>query len=169
MDTEGPAGASGPELSQTGSPLTGGSNKSGQSSWQLVDHPPPTPKELFPAQDHPLRIVVSKCRSFQHISYRIHLLTDDGVAVGCGWRPKSGKVEDLRQDDFIREKDIYGKCTRCFKNHSLPSSWTDDPSKLAEAPADSDSSLSSGSDTDDSVDTESENEGIPLPLGRSSD
>eukprot|EP00438_Fugacium_kawagutii_P009017 Skav202952 [mRNA] locus=scaffold2274:60:872:+ [translate_table: standard] len=156
-------GASGPGGQVGVSPSTGPDSASSKE-WQKVT-PPVAPRVLFEDDDTSLRIVYSDCRSFQLTTYRIHLLNDEGQAVGCGWRPKSGKVQDLKKEDFIRERDLYGKCVRCFKNHSLPMSWTLDTDSILDAPGDSDSSVSSGSDTDDSVDTESENEGVHLPVG----
>ena len=141
----------------------------GSSSWSAIstDRDSPAPKVLFtePAPGS-LRVVSSRTRTTASGQYRIHLLNGEGTAVGCGWRPKSGSVEDLSPDDFRNEMGLYGKCTRCFKSHDLPLEYQQGPAQVNDAPADSDSSNESGSDTDDSVDTESDKEHIELPLSR---
>ena len=141
----------------------------GSSSWSAIsnDRDSPAPKVLFtePAPGS-LRVVSSRTRTTASGQYRIHLLNGEGTAVGCGWRPKSGSVEDLSPDDFRNEMGLYGKCTRCFKSHDLPLEYQQGPAQVNDAPVDSDSSNESGSDTDDSVDTESDKEHIELPLSR---
>eukprot|EP00435_Cladocopium_sp_Y103_P059424 s598_g21.t1 len=142
--------------------------ESGRSSrWSLVDPPVehPSPTELFPdLSQHDLRVVVTVAKATAVGLYRIHLLTDEGVAVGCGWRPKAGAITELTHLDFSREPKAYGKCTRCFKGHSFPATWTQEEEVVADAHLDSSSDPDTGSDTDDSVDTGSEQEGVQLPL-----
>lgn len=123
----------------------------------------PKPKVLFPEEDA-LRVVVAQTKTAAIGKYRIHLLTHSGTAVGCGWKPRSGSIQDLLQEDFDREPELYGKCTRCFKSHGFPASWFQDEDEVNEAPDDSDSSLDSGSDTDDSLDTALDCEGVALPV-----
>eukprot|EP00435_Cladocopium_sp_Y103_P032093 s2216_g8.t1 len=114
--------------------------ESGKSSrWSVVgtqvDHPSPT--ELFPdLSQHNLRVVVTVAKATAVGLYRIHLLTDDGVAVGCGWRPKAGAITELTHLDFSREPEAYGKCTRCFKGHTFPATWSQDEEVVADAPVD---------------------------------
>ena len=61
-------------------------------SWSLVEQgPEDTPvkaKDLFPTTpDFPLRVVAAVKRTGNAGQARIHLLNDEGTAVGCGWRP----------------------------------------------------------------------------------
>ena len=130
--------------------------RSSLDSWKLVDEQEegPEPKELFPAAASDLRVVSSQKGSGPHKKLRIHLLNSEGVAVGCGWRPKSGAIQDLNPDDFASDPDGFGKCERCFKA---------DEQEIQTVPQDTDSSLDSGSETDDSVDTESDQEGVDIP------
>ena len=37
------------------------------------------------------------------VNGRIHLLTEEGAAVGCGWKPKPGGVVDLLKSDYDKE------------------------------------------------------------------
>eukprot|EP00435_Cladocopium_sp_Y103_P061100 s965_g22.t1 len=137
--------------------------ESGKSSrWSIVgtqvEHPSPT--ELFPdLSQHGLRVVVTVAKATAVGLYRIHLLTDEGVAVGCGWRPKAGAITELTHLDFPREPEAYSKCTRCFKGHTFPATWTQDEEVVADAPLASSSDPGTGSETDDSVDTGSGQEG----------
>ena len=121
----------------------------GSSSWSAIsnDRDSPAPKVLFtePAPGS-LRVVSSRTRTTASGQYRIHLLNGEGTAVGCGWRPKSGSVEDLSPDDFRNEMGLYGKCTRCFKSHDLPLEYQQGPAQVNDAPVDSDSSNESSQD-----------------------
>ena len=45
---------------------------------------------------------------------RIHLLNDEGTAVGCGWRPAASKIQELSVLDYMTEPEAYGKRERCF-------------------------------------------------------
>ena len=94
--------------------------------------------------------------------YRLHLINQEGVAVGCGWRPKSSNIEDILPEDYHRDPLSYGKCARCFKHHEFPEDWGMDSRAVDDAQVDSSSSVDSDSETDDSVDTGSEAEGVCL-------
>ena len=81
---------------------------------------------------------ISSCsRTTASGQYRIHLLNQEGTAVGCGWRPKSGSFEDFSPDDFLNEMALYGKRTRCFKSHDLPGEYQRGRQAIGDAPADS--------------------------------
>ena len=95
----------------------------GTGSPQAAQPPPqPTPRRLFPqAADDPsadckVRVVVSTKPLKGIVNGRIHLLTEEGTTVGCGWKPKPGGVVDLLKSDYDNEPHTYGKCIRCFKN-----------------------------------------------------
>ena len=133
-------------------------------SWSLVEQgPEDTPvkaKDLFPTTpDFPLRVVAAVKRTGNAGQSRIHLLNDEGTAVGCGWRPAASVL------DYMTEQEAYGKCERCFKRYGFPADWVLEPAEVPTLQEDSDSSTDSGSETDDSVDTQSETEVVALPLG----
>ena len=65
-------------------------------SWSLVEKgPEDTPvkaKDLFPTTpDLPLRVAAAVKRTGNAGQSRIHLLNDEGTAVGCGWRPAASR------------------------------------------------------------------------------
>jgi len=91
-------------------------------------------------------------------TYKIHLLTVDHKAVGCGWQPSALKAQDLNPIDHQSDPDSYEECVRCFKLYDFPS---DSPVKQTAQEEDSEiSSSSADSLTDDSVDTASESEKV---------
>ena len=87
--------------------------------------------------------------------YTVHLLTQEGKAVGCGWEPPSTKALDLSPEDFRKELDSYAQ------EYSYPKEWHAKVIRTQGALSEGSlSSLSSGSDTLDLVDTESDMEKI---------
>ena len=92
----------------------------------------------------------------------IHLLNQDGKAVGCGWQPSASKALDLNPEDYRQEPHRYAKCTRCFKAHDFPADWGNTMEVEAAGTSDSDSdALSSDLFSDDANDTASEDEKLP--------
>ena len=106
----------------------------------------------------PLRVVASSRKSGPMGTYKIHLLTVDHKAVGCGWQPNALKAQDLNPIDHQSDPHSYQECVRCFKLYDFPSDWP-----VEQAAQEEDSELSSSSAdslTDDSVDTASESEKV---------
>ena len=106
----------------------------------------------------PLRVVVCSRKSGPMGTYKIHLLTVDHKAVGCGWQPNALKAQDLNPIDHQSDPHSYQECVRCFKLYDFPSDWP-----VEQAAQEEDSELSSSSAdslTDDSVDTASESEKV---------
>ena len=131
-------------------PTTAGSLGTWQLIWDDQQLPPPL---------GPLRVVSPSKKSRATNQYSVHLLTQEGKAVGCGWEPPSTKALDLSPEDFINELDSYAQCNRCFKRYSYPKEWHAEVIQTQGALSEGSlSSLSSGSDTLDSVDTESDME-----------
>ena len=92
----------------------------------------------------------------------IHLLNQDGKAVGCGWQPSAYKALDLNPEDYRQEPHKYAQCTRCFKAHDFPADWGTAMQVEAAGTSDSDSgALSSDLFSDDANDTASEDEKLP--------
>ena len=142
-----------------------------EGSWEQVGSLLPDPpsgtgfvkRQLFKAPAHGgLRVIVSTAKTSGTGQYRLHLINQEGVAVGCGWRPKSSNIEDILPEDYHRDPLSYGKCARCFKHHEFPEDWGMDSRAVDDAQVDSSSSVDSDSETDDSVDTGSEAEGVCL-------
>ena len=130
--------------------------------FKLVDLP-----DLGPVSHHPglpLRVVAAVKRTGIAGQARIHLLNDEGTAVGCGWRPAASKIQELSVQDYMSEPEAYGKCERCFKRYGLPADWVLEPAEVPTLQEDSEFLADSGSETDDSVDTQSETEVVALPL-----
>ena len=74
--------------------------------------------------------------------YTVHLLTQEGKAVGCGWEPPSTKALDLSPEDFRKELDSYAQ------EYSYPKEWHAKVIRTQGALSEGSlSSLSSGSDT----------------------
>ena len=92
-------------------PTTAGS----LGTWQLIRDDQQLPPPLGP-----LRVVSSSKKSRATNQYTVHLLTQEGKAVGCGWEPPSTKALDLSPEDFSHELDSYAQCNRCFKRCSYP-------------------------------------------------
>ena len=91
-------------------------------------------------------------------TYKIHLLTVDHKAVGCGWQPSALKAQDLNPIDHQSDPGSYQECVRSFKLYDFSSDW---PVKQTAQEEDSEiSSSSADSLTDDSVDTASESEKV---------
>ena len=95
-------------------PTTAGS----LGTWQLIRDDQQLPPPLGP-----LRVVSSSKKSRATNQYTVHLLTQEGKAVGCGWEPPSTKALDLSPEDFSHELDSYAQCNRCFKRCSYPKEW----------------------------------------------
>ena len=89
----------------------------------------------------------------------MHLFTQSGKGVGCGWAPPSHRIGNLLPADYASNSQGYAKCTPCFLKFSLPSDWP--PAQDVTRPVDSDSDTSSVSDSDE-VDTASEDEAITI-------
>ena len=124
--------------------------------------PSKTPADKLGPPHGPLRVVASSRKSGPTGTYKIHLLTVDHKAVGCGWQPTALKAQDDHQSD----PDSYQECVRCFKIFDFPSDW---PVKQTAQEEDSEiSSSSADSLTDDSVDTASESEKVTASDLRSS-
>ena len=103
--------------------------------------------------------MVSASKKKSSGQYTVHLLTQEGKAVGCGWEPPTTKALDLSPQDFINDLDSYAQCNRCFKKYTFPREWHDEIVQAQGTISDESlSSLSSGSDTLDSIDTDSDNE-----------
>ena len=95
-------------------PTTAGSLGTWQLIWDDQQLPPPL---------GPLRVVSPSKKSRATNQYSVHLLTQEGKAVGCGWEPPSTKALDLSPEDFINELDSYAQCNRCFKRYPYPKEW----------------------------------------------
>ena len=120
--------------------------------------PSKTPADKLGPPHGPLRVVASSRKSHPTGTYKIHLLTVDHKAVGCGWQPTALKAQDLNPIDHQSDPDSYQECVRCFKLYDFPSDW---PVKQTAQEEDSEiSSSSADSLTDDSVDTASESEKV---------
>ena len=120
--------------------------------------PSKTPADKLGPPHGPLRVVASSRKSGPTGTYKIHLLTVDHKAVGCGWQPTALKAQDLNPIDHESDPGSYQECVRCFKNFDFPSDW---PVKQTTQEEDSEiSSSSADSLTDDSVDTASESEKV---------
>ena len=120
--------------------------------------PSKTPADKLGPPHGPLRVVASSRKSGPTGTYKIHLLTVDHKAVGCGWQPTALKAQDLNPIDHQSDPDSYQECVRCFKLYDFPSDW---PVKQTAQEEDSEiSSSSADSLTDDSVDTASESEKV---------
>ena len=52
----------------------------------------------------PLRVMSSSKKSRATNQYTVHLLTQEGKAVGCGWEPPSTKALDLSPEDFRTQR-----------------------------------------------------------------
>ena len=142
-----------------------------EGSWEQVGSLLPDPpsgtgfvkRQLFKVPAHGgLRVIVSTTKTSGTGQYRLHLINQEGVAVGCGWRPNTSNIEDILPEDYHRDPLSYGKCARCFKHHEFPEDWGMDSRAVDDAQVDSSSSVDSDSETDDSVDTGSEAEGVCL-------
>ena len=114
--------------------------------------------------DFPLRVVAAVKRTGNAGQARIHLLNDEGTAVGCGWRPAASKIQELSVLDYMSEPEAYGKCERCFKRYGFPADWVLEPAEVPTLQEDSDSSADLGSETDDLVDTQSKTEVVAILL-----
>ena len=120
--------------------------------------PAKTPADMLGPPNGPLRVVSSSRKSGPGGTYKIHLLTTENKAVGCGWQPSIDKAQDLNPLDHRSEPHCYQECARCFRLFGLPTDWPVDSHRVEE-----DSELSSSSAdslTDDSVDTASETEKV---------
>eukprot|EP00435_Cladocopium_sp_Y103_P020490 s1944_g5.t1 len=125
-------------------------------SWEAISEGRPLPPPLGP-----LRVVAATKKARGSQTFTVHLLTQEGRAIGCGWEPPATKALDLDPKDFINEYDSYAQCNRCFKNHTFPEDWHQEAVELQQVVSDDSISLSSGSDTVDSEDTESDKEKTP--------
>ena len=120
--------------------------------------PSKTPANKLGPPHGPLRVVASSRKSGPTGTYKIHLLTVDHKAVGCGWQPTALKAQDLNPIDHQSDPGSYQECVRCFKLYDFLSDW---PVKQTAQEEDSEiSSSSADSFTDDSVDTASESEKV---------
>ena len=95
-------------------------------SWSLVEQgPEDTPvkaKDLFPTTpDFPLRVVAAVKRTGNAGQARIHLLNDEGTAVGCGWRPTASKIQELSVLDYMSEPTFNGRTHSTTPSSSLTS------------------------------------------------
>ena len=129
---------------------------------QQQDLPAKTPADRLGPPNGPLRVVSSSRKSGPGGTYKIHLLTTDNKAVGCGWQPSIDKAQDLNPLDHRSEPHCYQECARCFRLFGFPTDWPVDSHQVEE-----DSELSSSSAdslTDDSVDTASETEKVTAEI-----
>ena len=113
---------------------------------QPSEHQPPpslkTPADKLGPPNGPLRVLSSSRKSGPGGTYKIHLLTTENKAVGCGWQPSIDKAQDLNPLDHRSEPHCYQECARCFRLFGFPADWPVDP-----PPAEEDSELSSSSAT----------------------
>jgi len=131
-----------------------------RTNWALLTAPFGcwTPANKLGPPHGPLRVVASSRKSGPTGTYKIHLLTVDHKAVGCGWQPTALKAQDLNPIERQSDPGSYQECVRCFKLYDFPSDW---PVKQTAQEEDSEiSSSSADSFTDDSVDTASESEKV---------
>ena len=103
--------------------------------------PGKTPADKLGPPHGPLPVVASSRKSGPMGTYKIHLLTVDHKAVGCGWQPNALKAQDLNPIDHQSDPHSYQECVRQEEDSELSSSSAD-------------------SLTDDSVDTASESEKV---------
>ena len=102
--------------------------------------PGKTPADKLGPPHGPLRVVASSRKSGPMGTYKIHLLTVDHKAVGCGWQPNALKAQDLNPIDHQSDPHSYQECVRCFKLYDFPSDWP-----VEQAAQEEDSELSSSS------------------------
>ena len=129
-------------------PTTAGS----LGTWQLIRDDQQLPPPLGP-----LRVVSSSKKSRATNQYTVHLLTQEGKAVGCGWEPPSTKALDLLKTSSTNLT-LTPSATGASSDTHTQRSGTPRSSRPRALSEGSLSSLSSGSDTLGSVDTESEME-----------
>ena len=65
--------------------------------------PTKTPADRLGPPNGPLRVVSSSRKSGPGGTYKIHLLTTENKAVGCGWQPSIDKAQDLNPLDHRSE------------------------------------------------------------------
>ena len=65
-------------------------------------------------------------------TYKIHLLTTENKAVGCGWQPSIDKAQDLNPLDHRSEPHCYQECARCFRLFGFPTDWPVDSQQAEE-------------------------------------
>ena len=136
---------------------------------ETLEHPPEpqqalpakTPADMLGPPNGPLRVVSSSGKSGPGGTYKIHLLTTENKAVGCGWQPSIDKAQDLNPLDHRSEPHCYQECARCFRLFGFPtdSQRVEEDSELSSSSADS--------LTDDSVDTASETEKVTAEILKS--
>ena len=133
---------------------------SSTGSWQKLSWSPGLP-EATP-RGGSLRVVSASKVNRSTGLMNIHLLNQDGKAVGCGWQPSASKALDLNPEDYRQEPHRYAKCTRCFKSHDFPSGWGNIHQVEPASTSDSDSdALSSDLFSDDANDTASDDDKLP--------
>jgi hypothetical protein len=133
---------------------------SSAGSWQKINWSPSLPETT--SQGASLRVVSASKANRSTGLMNIHLLNQDGKAVGCGWQPSAYKALDLNPEDYRQEPHKYAQCTRCFKAHDFPADWGTAMQVEAAGTSDSDSgALSSDLFSDDANDTASEDEKLP--------
>ena len=75
---------------------------------------------MVPPPKGPLRVACATKPSNKDRVFKVHLLNTEFVAVGCGWKPKSGAIQDLDERDYWDDALRHPLCARCFKVFSLP-------------------------------------------------
>ena len=88
--------------------------------------------------------------------------TPNRDAIGCGWKPATGTLENLSLEEYHSSKAEYSQCSKCFRCHSVPSSLP--TVNAAESEEDNDEYTSCGFLSDDSVDSDSDAEASKLAL-----
>ena len=133
---------------------------SSTGSWQKLSWSPGLPEST--SRGDSLRVVSASKVNRSTGLMNIHLLNQDGKAVGCGWQPSASKALDLNPEDYRQEPHRYAKCTRCFKSHDFPSDWGNTHQVEPASTSDSDSdALSSDLFSDDANDTASDDDKLP--------
>ena len=133
---------------------------SSTGSWQKLSWSPGLPEST--SRGGSLRVVSASKVNRSTGLMNIHLLNQDGKAVGCGWQPSASKALDLNPEDYRQEPHRYAKCTRCFKSHDFPSDWGNTHQVEPASTSDSDSdALSSDLFSDDANDTASDDDKLP--------
>jgi hypothetical protein len=113
-----------------------------------------TPADKVPGdQGGPLTVVTNNRPTAG--SQKVHLLSTEGKAIGCGWRPKSSQVTHLAATDY--DPGHHAPCSCCFRHYTFPSDWQSLP-PTGLSPTSSEAS----SDSNLSPDTASEKEALKV-------
>jgi len=119
---------------------------------------PLTLEELIPADQVPANVggpltpVNNINNTGKSTTKKVHLLKQDGQAVGGGWKPRTSQITQLDEETWASDVNLQS-CQFCFRMYSLPLSWTQARAMLAAAEAPSSSCPSSPTESASDVDS----------------